>query len=131
MCNWCAAILKRESRYTSKVLDLSINLYFRLLLEEHFNLQQLTWLKTQIHDDQCLFQLTRLLPTEFVNSSVWNLLQYKYPSIVREAIKTTHDAKKKRQKISMELICLRARSSAYLLGNEPSKMPNKLNLYTE
>ena len=129
MCNWCHAILKRESRYTSKVLDLSINLYFRLVLEDHFNLQQLAWLRTTIHDDQCLPHLSRLLPTELVNSQVWQLLQYRYPSIVREAIKTTYDAKRKRQKITMELICLRARSASYLIGNGASKMPNKLNHY--
>ena len=131
MCNWCNAILQREKRYTTKLLDLSINLYFRLLLEEHFNLNQLGWLRTTIPDNQYLFQLSRLLPPEFVNSNVWTALQFQYPSIIREAIRVAYDTKKKRQKISMELIYLGARTSKYLIGCQPSPTPNKLNQYRE
>ena len=129
MCNWCNAILQREKRYTNKLLDLSINLYFRLLLEEHFNLNQLGWLRTTIPDNQYLYQLSRLLPSEFVNSNVWTTLQFLYPSIIREAIRVAYDTKKKRQKISMELIYLGARTSKYLVGCQPSPTPNKLNQY--
>ena len=127
MCQWCGAILKRERRYTNKILDLSINLYFRLALEEHFSLQQLAWLHSLIQKEDYAFHVSRYLPSEFVNSQVWDLLQRKYPSIIREAIKCSYDAKKKRQKVSMELIYLRA--SQYLSGNSPSTAPNKLNNY--
>lgn len=127
MCQWCQAILKRSRRYTSKVLDLSINLYFRLALEEHFSLQQLAWLNSMIPKEDYAFHVSRYLPSDFVNSQVWDLLHRKYPSIIREAIKCSYDAKKKRQKVSMELIYLRA--SKYLGRNGPATTPNKLNDY--
>jgi len=127
MCQWCAAILKREKRYCQTILDLSINLYFRLALEEHFSLQQLAWLNSIILKEDYAFHISRSLPSDFVNSQVWELLQRKYPSIIREAIKCSYAAKKKRQKVSMELIYLRA--SKYLSGNGPAATPNKLNNY--
>ena len=127
MCQWCTAILKRERRYTSKLLDLSINLYLRLLLDDHFALEKLAWLNAMINTEDYAFHLSRYLPNEFVNSRVWDLLQYKYPSVIREAIRSAYLAKKKRKTITMDLIHLRV--SKYSNGCGPAATPNKLNHY--
>ena len=127
MCQWCTAILKREKRYTSKVLDLSINLYLRLALEDHFTLEKMAWFHSRLYTDDYAFHLSRYLSSEFVNSRVWYVLQHKYPSVIREAIKCTYETKKKRKKISMELIHLKV--SQYFNGSGPSATPNRLNHY--
>lgn len=131
MCHWCVSILKKESRFTKSVLDLSINLYLRLVLEDHFGLKQLAWLEKTIPSGEYSYYLSRLLPNELVQSSVWKLLQEKYPSIIKEAIKCSHEARKKRKNVSMELIQIKARASSYLTGNSPSATPNKLNNYND
>lgn len=127
MCQWCAAILNREKRYTAQVLDLSINLFLRLLLDDHFELEKLAWFNSILSKEDYAFHLARHLPANFVNSRVWSLLQYKYPSVIREAIRSAYQAKKKRRKISMDLIHLRV--SKYLSWSGPAATPNKLNHY--
>ena len=129
MCKWCHSIIKRESRYTSKVLDLSINLYMRLAMTEHLNLAKLELLKSSISNGLYIFYLNKLLPAELVQSCVWECLVEKYPSVLRESIKATCDAKKRKESVTMELISIKARDSKYQTGCEMADTPNKLNDY--
>ena len=129
MCKWCQSILKRESRYTSKILDLSINLYTRLAMSEHLDLGKLEIIKSSISSGLYIFYLNKLLPAELVQSRVWECLYEKYPSVIRESVKATHEAKKKKESITMDLISTKARASKYKTGCEMIDTPNKLNNY--
>ena len=129
MCKWCHSIIKRESRYTSKVLDLSINLYMRLAMAEHLNLEKLELLKSSISNGLYIFYLHKLLPAELVQSRVWECLAAKYPSVLREGIRASYDAKKSKESVTMELISIKARACKYQTGCEVADTPNKLNEY--
>ena len=129
MCQFCRAIIKREERYLNKNLDLSVNLFLRLQLTQHFTVEELKWLKNSIESDQYCQHLTRLLPAEFVRSPVWGILRTKYSTIIVEAIRAAYEAKKKNKKVTMDLIYLTARAGQYLLNNSPSDTPNRLNNY--